>query len=675
MYHTRVKIFIAIIGCLLAVCVLRLAQMQLLPNQALRDEIEALKRQRIKTLQTARGRILDRHGQVLAADEPRFEIQIGYDLIRCADARDSQASFLRAGRRTDPEKAIEKFKKQRQAALLNLQHVIEACSRFGLEPDEATERIEQINDRIWNFRRHLAWKRNYADYNDFTLAVPDANERLLLIAKVDIKEMHWGYSLLELADDADVFNAQLALADVNGVAIVPANHRLYPCGSVAAQTIGWIGPEQKKTLFADDRLASYRPGELSGRPPGVEYVCEPILRGRRGEIVRDYDRELIGHTQSQIGRDVTLTLDIELQQKIEQHFLDAESNPTNYDKPSAAVVIDVASGGILAAVSLPVYDLNSVRQDYGRLINNPDRPLTNRTINEHYPPGSVAKPLILIAGLESGKIAANEVINCPAEPAPKGWPSCWIYNKFQSGHDWAWPNNARNAIRGSCNIYFSRLANRLEPVVLQQWLFKFGYGRKILPGTERHFQQVTGTISSVNPKGRVENFDDIDPLNKGELRYFGIGQGNFRVTPLQVANAMAAIARGGLYKAPQLIIDESAPRPISVSLDISPYTLRVIHDGMAAVVNKQGGTANGEFRDSLRYFSSADVKVYGKTGSTQSPEVAWFGGFAKDSKGRSISLAVVVEGGQQGSKDAAPLAREIFRFCIEAGYIGNTLSK
>ena len=97
----------------------------------------------------------------------------------------------------------------------------------------------------------------------------------------------------------------------------------------------------------------------------------------------------------------------------------------------------------------------------------------------------------------------------------------------------------------------------------------------------------------------------------------------------------------------------------------------VIYDGMSAVVNESQGTANKQFAPLLSTFAEQGVKVYGKTGSTENPEHAWFTGFAADSGARKIAIAIVVEGGQRGSSDAAPLARDIIQFCIEAGYIGN----
>jgi penicillin-binding protein 2 len=434
-------------------------------------------------------------------------------------------------------------------------------------------------------------------------------------------------------------------------------------------------------------LASYLEDEVCGKRPGVEYVCEAILRGKRGELVYDIDRQLISRTETQFGKDVTLTLDIQLQQRIENYLASYPHDP-NCGPGTAAVVIDAGTGDILALVSMPVFDLNRARFDYDSLVKDSNEPLINRAICEQYPPGSVIKPVILIAALESGKITPDEIIPCPAQKAPVGWPSCWIYNRYHGGHSDNWSNNARNAIRGSCNIYFSQLADRIELPTLQQWLYKFGYGRTV-PTLQIHnsqseirgLRQAAGQISSLVPRpsslaarGQSHEPLDLPPLAETERRLFGIGQGNLRVTPLQVANAMAAIARGGVFKQPRLFREMSDLECPAANLEpeplgISPQTLEVVRDGMYAVVNESGGTAYKEFAHSG--LPEQGVQTYGKTGSTEAPEVAWFAGFAKDNKDRSIAIAVVVEGGQHGSSDAAPLARDIIQFCIDAGYIGN----
>jgi penicillin-binding protein 2 len=689
MYDKRVKIFIALVAIMLLVCVLRIIDMQLLPDSSLQDAIAELKQGQSWQLKTVRGKILDRNERILAVDEPRFQLSIEYKLCCLLDERVRRARLLKAARGVNAETALPKVQEKLQSDLENLRNIINKCTSFRQTYTDIESRIQQINDEVWNLRQYLAWKRNYPDV-EFEQAVPDPNERILMTAKVDIVEMYKSWPLFELKTDDDVFAAQIGFMDDESVHIQPIGQRFYPYGTVAAQTIGWVGSaEYDKQVFENDRLASYLDDEVCGREDGVEYVCETKLRGRRGELVYDIDRRLIKRTDTEFGEDVQLTLDIELQQRIE-NYLANYPHDLNCGPGMAAVVIDVASSDILALVSLPVFDLNRARYDYDILVgdpNDPNKPLINRAINKQYPPGSVVKPLILIAGLESGNITPDEVINCPAEKSPTGWPNCWIYNRYKMGHDNNWVNNARNAIKGSCNVYFSRLADRINPSVLQQWLFKFGYGHTTnlasgVPSTAlgasirdvsdaiRDFRQAPGQISTMPPNTQVTSFKQIPVLEGRERRLFGMGQGNCRATPLQVANAMAAIARGGIFRKPKLF--EEAQDSESIDLGISPSTLETVYDGMDAVVNEPGGTANKEFANSG--LGEQDVKVYGKTGSTQNPEVAWFAGFAEDSMNRKLAISVVVEGGQHGSSDAAPLARDIIQFCIEAGYIGKVLN-
>ena len=721
----RIKIFIILSLLLLLPCLLRLTQLQLLSHSSYLKGIAELKLQKgvSRQLKTIRGKILDRNGKILATDESRFHLHISYRLCSIFDERVRRAKLLRARRRSQlagTNSSVLEARKELQDSLEDLQRIIDKCTYFGPERADIEQQIYKINNEIWNLRTFLAWRRNSPDpkiiaeykgrissvplskaIKDFKKKFPDENQRLLLIDRIDnIPKMNKGRQFLELKTEDDIFAAQVEFMEVDGIEILPKAHRIYPHGSAAAQTIGWVGPPQEKDrrLLADDKLSSYLSDEVCGREDGVEYVCETILRGRRGEEVYDIDRQLVSRAETQFGKDIRLTLDIELQKKIEDYLTDCQLNP-NCKAPTAAVVIEVATGDILALVSTPTFDLNRVRYDYDELAANPNEPLRNRAINKAYPPGSVVKPLILIAGLESGKITPGAIISCPAQKAPNGWPSCWIFNQYESGHDYKWQNTARNAVKGSCNIYFSRLANRIEPSVLQLWLFRFGYGHQIqlAPALRtssienRDFRQVLGQISSAVVRGTISHFEQIPPLDKGERRYFGIGQGNLRATPLQVANAMAAIARRGLYKPPRLFLD-SRPTSIenqeslvrrsfseggsiehrvsSIDLNISPQTIAVVYDGMSAVVNESGGTAYTRFAEAP--LTQYGVHVYGKTGSTQQPSHAWFAGFATDNAGRKLAIAVLVEGGKRGSHDAAPLAREILRFCINAGYLGQT---
>lgn len=702
MYDKRVKIFIGMSLSLLLIGLLRLMQMQLLADSSLQDEIAALKRQRGRSrqLNTLRGQILDRKGRVLATDSPQFQIAVDYRLTRFYDDRVVEAMELLARDRANPS-VLYDLQKEVEIKRADLQRIINDCSAFGADPGTIEGRIRSLNEAKWNLRTFIAWVRGGPDPNlvarydgrinsipqseaeaDFEHRYPDRAERLRRIARVDdLAGMYDSEPLLELETEDDIFAAQIEFMDINDVSIVPKGQRQYPYGSTAAQTIGWVGPAEADhytELLKHDRLASYREGEVCGRRPGVEYVCEAILRGRRGELVYDIDRKLIRQSETVFGQDIQLTLDIELQRRIENYLTDRTLNP-NYLAPSAVVVIQVRTGDILALVSTPTYDLNRVRYEYGALIDDPNHPLWNRAISQQYPPGSSVKPLILIAGLQEKVVTANEIIHCPSAVPPQGWPRCWIFRDHGIGHDVRWDNNGRNAIKGSCNIYFSHVADRLDRTVLQQWLYRFGYGRRVAlnypptPSDEiepRQLIQAQGQISWQRPTATIVSFDELPPLRDVDKRLFGIGQGNLWASPLQVANSFATLARGGLARPARLFVKPEAPVPPEQTddLHIAPETLQVIYDGMDAVVNETGGTGRDAFRPSG--LAAQGVKVLGKTGSTERPYHAWFAGFAEDNEGAKIAFAVIIEGGQHGSRDAAPVARDVIQFCVDAGYVG-----
>ena len=187
----------------------------------------------------------------------------------------------------------------------------------------------------------------------------------------------------------------------------------------------------------------------------------------------------------------------------------------------------------------------------------------------------------------------------------------------------------------------------------------------------RNFRQAAGIISSANPWSNNPSLDQIPPLRKGACRFFGIGQGNLRATILQITNAFAAIARGGIYKPPQLFL--TANPAVGTNLNISQRTLDVVRDGTSAVINEAEGTAYKAF--AYAEFDMQDVRIFGKTGSSQEPNNALFAGFAEDSICRSIAITVIGEGGQSGQQDAAPIAREIIQACIDTKYLGRLITE
>lgn len=688
MYDGRLKFLIAIFIVALAIGVVRLVQLQVVDRA---DTIERIERTGLKPseiLPTLRGSITDRNGKVLAIDTPVFYIAIKYDLARLRDQRFWRANALiRSATKEDVsvdegQKYWENFLSEN---IEQLDTIVSKSYEFSnAEPGTIENEITEINKRMWRMRRYFAWKRNYPnskDISDFDNLEED--KRIMFEGYInDLAEMEteW-YVLTKVASDK-LYEAQVFFHSINGVRIIPKSTRKYPYDDCASQTIGWVNPQRRdNAIFASDELLKYNKDELAGYK-GIEYVCEPILRGKRGKLVYETRNTDPLEDAREFGKDVRLTLDIELQRMLENMLLDPSVNP-NSGSNTSVVVIDVVSGDILAMVSLPKFNLNTARADFGKLLNNPRRPLENKTLQAIYPPGSTIKPFILAAGLQESVVTPESTISCSL-PADEGWPRCWLQRKYGCHDDHFFDEggtNGVNALRGSCNIYFTKLAHRTDGRKLQKWLYDFGYGHKILQQpdftlavgdidmdkvTDRNIREHAGFISEKRPGTKINSFEDVPSIIKGEKRWFGMGQGSIRVTVLQVANSFATIARGGIAIQPRLYLNCGEKTPAK-DIGLSNVTKKNIEDGLWAVINKYHGTAYESFRDSG--FKEQSIDIWGKTGSTQRPDNAWFAGFAKDKYDNCIAIALIVEEGQSGSHDASPLAKEVFNVCQMNGYL------
>ncbi|MCI0498696.1 MAG: hypothetical protein L0Y36_03310 [Planctomycetales bacterium] len=691
MYHLRLKIFILLCLGGLTVAVGRLMILQTMHIQQARQNLEQMRILGPQQCPTIRGRILDRHGNAVALDKPAFYLHINYELTRLMDPRWREGKILRAVTEEKTRQEVERefYDEKWKDSLDALNRTIDLAWQLAdVSRDEVVESIQQINNFIWERARYIQWLRrnrgrSRSDYRAERDSIPPGQ-----IVGIDLWEMHQTYPLVELKTQSDLLRAQIELLDLKELEIRSEAKRIYPYESAACQVLGWVAPWQEHEIevFEHDKYMSYQEGEVLGKA-GVEKACEPALRGRRGEVTYDREGNLLDRVEPQYGRDIQLTLDIELQRKIEK-LLSAQNMP-HEGKPSAAVVLEAANGDILAMASIPVFDLNTIRQreNYNRIFdpNNPDKPWEHKALERNYPPGSTAKPLALIAGLEEHKIGPHDAISCSAwKLPPQGWPRCLLQRNYSIGHDDHFGqggNYARNAIRGSCNVYFSQLTNRLKGQALQSWLFQFGLGQDVLsiPLPENAavngvldvpLNQARGCLTYDVYQPRVTAASELKPIPDWEKKWWGIGQGSLRVTMLQTANALSAIARGGIYKSPRLVYDDTDPynERHRRTIPVSASTLSVVRDGMKAVIYESHGTAQAEFQGSDLF--GRDMTIYGKTGSTERPNHAWFECFAEDSSGRTIVVAVLVEGGQRGAGEAAPLGHQILRYCNEAGYIG-----
>ncbi len=696
MYHLRLKIFIGLCISALLVTVGRLLMLQTTGVEQARQKIADLQILDPVQQPTIRGKILDRKNRPLAQDTPTFFLQINYQLTKYRDRRwrEGVISYRTRGDKTRQEVEQECYEDWAEP-MAKLNSAIDLSNMLAdISQEDVLSEIDEINDQIWKLARRVWWRRrnSTASWDDYyairdTIAPKD-------IVTVDLREMYQSYPLIELKTEEDRLRAEIELVDNSELDIKTLAKRDYPHGHAACQLIGWVGPHHEAEVlqFEDaEYLRKYIPGDLIGKA-GLERIYEPVLRGRRGEVQKDIEGNVLQRTPPQYGKDIRLTLDIELQRAIEELLADPLRNNSAH-KPSAAVVLEPETNDILAIASTPTFDLNTVRlsSNYNRIHTDPNKPIINRALEKIYPPGSTTKPLILVAGLEERKVGPGEVIHCEYVGPNSEWrPRCLTQYKHPPPHDARWTNNGRNAIKGSCNAYFSRLAHRLDRGDLQEWLFYFGYGRKILPTPmpenlplagpfKREIKQAYGNLTDeiIQKKPFTDSWE-LPIIKNIEKRYWGIGQGNLRATVLQVANALSVIVRDGVYKAPRLIVDENDPRNNKTrqQLRISRKTISVVRDGMHAVVNERGGTAFKRFyedetgRPKKCELFDRDIKIYGKTGSTDRPALAWFECFAEDKHGRKVLVTVMVEGGQSGSGEAAPLGRDILFLCNEAGYIG-----
>ncbi|MGM0984749.1 MAG: penicillin-binding protein 2 [Pseudomonadota bacterium] len=466
---------------------------------------------------------------------------------------------------------------------------------------------------------------------------------------------------------SDLDEDQIARLAVNrhrlpGVEVEAQLLRYYPDAETMVHALGYVGRINAEELAGLD-AGNYAGTHFIGKT-GVERFYEDELHGQaglrkvetnaRGRVLRE-----LGHTDPVPGRDLTLTLDSELQ-RLAVELLDG--------RRGSIVAIAPESGEILALASVPGFDSNQFVTgidvaSYRGLQEDLNLPLYNRAIRGHYPPGSTIKPFLALAGLAEGKITPNSTIRDPGYfQLPND--SRRYRNWLRWGHGRV---DLERAIAVSNNTYFYTLAHDLGIDRIHENMSAFGFGQRVA-------HDVQGESDALMPSRDWKRGRFNQPWYPGETLSVGIGQGYWQLTPLQLATATAVLANRGEWVKPRLaqrIGEEEVPvelpdTPPDIMLENEGWWDRIF-SGMEKVISGHEGTARRIGKD-LEYrmagkSGTAQVFSLGKDQKYNADEIqerlrdhALFMAFAPV-EAPQIAVAVIVENAGGGSTHAAHLAK------------------
>jgi penicillin-binding protein 2 len=465
-----------------------------------------------------------------------------------------------------------------------------------------------------------------------------------------------------------------------GVEIKARLFRNYPHAELASHVLGYIGRinQREKTAMEDwdeDEQANYKGTDYIGKL-GIEQSYEKTLHGQTGVDQMETPaggravRRLASHPATP-GNTVMLSLDIKLQKLVEDMF---------GDRRGALVAIDPKTGEVLAFVSKPTFDPNLFvegidTESWAALTESLDKPLLNRALRGTYPPGSTYKPFMALAALQTGKRGANVVVNDPG------------YFNF-GGHRFGSPEgnlggvDMRRSIQLSSNIYYYSLANDMGVDLIHDFMKPLGFGQ--ITGIDLG-GEVRGVLPSTEWKRNAYKRPEAKKWYAGETISLGIGQGYNAFTMLQLAQATAIVADGGLKHKPHLVLATRntvsgqvvpLPQPPAENLGFTAANVAVVREGLTSVVTS--GTARS-------VFAGAPYQAAGKTGTAQAVtqaqntkynaraleehqrDHALFMAFAPVNDPK-IAVAVIVENAGWGAGAAAPIARRVFDYWLANQY-------
>ncbi len=748
MFHRRLLLLAAGVAVVMAVLGLQMFRLAVVEGSEHLREAESLLRSR-KLVPTVRGRIVDRKGRVLAEDRPCWDLAVDYEVIS-GDWAFQQG--LRAARQAHREHWNELSREQREVLInaesLAYQRRTEALWRAlvahgDMDREELEQRKRTVVRRVQIIRASV-WERRAAaagtvPLNEVVIPVREQRQTHTLVPAVDESVM----SYFRKHEDRSG-RGQIADDTFPGLHVLRSRTRVYPLAEVVVKTdrssfppplradelkaaevpnvygslIGNLrqvaaenvdeaqGGHPYRRSDGSVDLKGYLPGDRVGRF-GIERAAEWRLRGVRGQEILRRDTGETHRRPPRPGQDVQLTIDVFLQARMQalmdpamglmrvqdwhgSRHLPALPHGASMPLNGAAVVLEVDSGQILAMGYSPSDAAEDAEGEPPPIWPaESDLPGLNRALQAVYPPGSTLKPIVYCIAAGQGVISPDRRFECKGhllENRPDKY-RCWGWRPEQGKYHRHGVIGPVRGIAESCNIYFYNCGCELGPFRLIEGLQRWGFGR--VPGLgldpAEELPGLLPELGGVNPRGRGVTLENAILM--------GIGQGPVSATPLQVANAHAALARGGYWTNPVLMMHRQSEQD-GLALQLPDRVVANAWQGMYESANTAGGTGyridyGGVVEKTLNL---TGVTCRAKTGTAQTAVPRWidlnrngrreeeerFTGshswfvchVSRAGEDRAAYvIAAVVEYGGSGGRVTGPLVNQILHAMRAEGYL------
>ncbi len=631
-----------------------------------------------EAVQAARGEILDRYGRVLVSNRATYQVMVDTRLMKSeAERNETVLSLLKICR----EQEVEWVDTLPVTKAPPFRYTVDDPFETTVTAEDGTEKTVSTSLARLVTALRLRGVNKETSAEDLIKAlrawfevdedVPESEGRELVgvLYELTLRAKDVVRSSYVLAQDVDIaFITAVKERHLPGVKIDTVTVRQYNT-KYAAHILGRVGAIQDWESYKDKGHSMNDTVGISG----VEQAFEEVLRGSPGtkDIELSQSGKVVSeswHTDPETGEEalpspgdnLMLTLDIRLQEVVEEALKRHIPGMTDESEVGACVVTDM-TGGVLASASYPSYDLATYNRDYNQLAADPLKPMFNRALQGLYAPGSTFKMAVAAGALEEGDITATEKILDTGRYTHydriQDQPMCWYYRQYGGTHGW---ENVSEAIRDSCNVFFYETGLRMGIRKIDEYAALFGLGEK----TGLELYEEAGEVA-----GPETSKKHGQTWYEGDTMYAAIGQGNTQFTPIQLCNYVATLANGGSHYPTHLkktvkssdfsqVVEEYQPVARD-EIGLEESNLSAIKRGMGMVAS-EGSAA--------RYFRDLPVKVGAKTGTAQvsrnSEAHAILVAFAPYDD-PEIAISIVVEHGGSGTLVSA-IAAEIIDYYFSA---------